>query len=247
MRKRIEVIKENGDETFIPIVILKFGQYDHLMQLLNEGIIFLNSVNNIRKAEDKEDKEHFRNDTLEGITQYTSVGPTELTLVPQSGDPPIKLPVLNITYYGHYEETFGSICSFYGITDKSFVKDQLLPIDERMKQFGSYFIIIRNFDEFIKRIDTAVEKTTRCAWQYGFVKYFDAKNFSGEINLFKKRSIYSYQKEFRLHFKTEHPQPIFVKAWPMRDIASVYPIEALKFFNVKINWIKREAQVVFNQ
>lgn len=236
---------ENDDETFIPVVLLKFGEHEHLMKFLLDGTLRVSSINDIRKTENEKEKDNFRNDSLEGITHYTSVGPTELTLVPISGKPSFKLPVQNITYYGQYEEIYGNISSFYGITDKCFHQGLLLPVDKKMKLFGDHFIIIKNFDEFVRRIDIAIENSTRYSWQYGFVKYFDEKNFRGTIDPFKKRNIYSYQKEFRLHFKTGQSKPIFINIGPLYDIAQIFPTTALDNFKMEANFETNFAKISF--
>lgn len=220
-------------ESFQPVVLLKYGQLEHLQDLLHNGNIYVNSIEEIRKHETEKEGD-FRNDPLEGIRNFHSFRPTKIILqsVLNKDKEPIILHPENIKYWETPEKILGNICSFYGITTKDFIDNKLIPIDEKMQEFGTHFILIKNFDEFIKRIDKAVGQTIRTTWYYGFVKYFNEENHVGEINLFNKRSRFEYQKEFRLYVATKKSEPMFIKIGNLEDIATIVHAEATPYFNI---------------
>lgn len=220
-------------ESFQPVVLLKYGQLEHLQDLLHNGNIYVNSIEEIRKHETEKEGD-FRNDPLEGIRNFHSFRPTKIILqsVLNKDKEPIILHPENIKYWEKPEKILGNICSFYGITTKDFIDNKLMPIDEKMKEFGTHFILIKNFDEFINRIDKAVGQTIRTTWYYGFVKYFNEENHAGEVNLFNKRSRFEYQKEFRLYVAAKTSEPIFIKIGNLEDIATIVHAEATPYFNI---------------
>ena len=225
------------DETeFKAIILLKYGKLEHLQDLLYNGVIYASSIEKIREKETKESAD-FRNDPLEGIRKYTSVRPTKVTLISvlNKNLAPIEIYPENIKYWETPEKILGNICSFYGITTKDFINNQLIPIDTRMKEFGSHFILIKDFWEFIRRIDKAIEQTTKTTWHYGFVKYFNEEDYKGEIDLFHKRSRYKHQKEFRLYFKTKSNEPFFIKIGNIEDIATIINSEATEHMKMTVN------------
>ncbi len=223
-------------ETFIPILTLKFGQLKHLQDLLRFGNLFVSSIENLRKDPNNL-ADDYRTDHAEGASKYVSRGPgtAKLISVKNKDNEPITLPFLNFSYFEKAEYILGNICSFYGITDKCFKDNELIPIDPKMKQFGSHFLIIKNFDEFIRRIDIAIERTTRTSWYYGYVEYFNEDNFDGNLHLFHKRSRFSYQKEFRIYFDTVLKTPMTINIGSIEDIAMILPSNITEHFQATLN------------
>lgn len=232
--------------SFQPVVILKYGQLEHLQDLLLNGNIYVNSIEEIRKHETEKEGD-FRNDPLEGIRNFHSFRPTKIILqsVLNKDKEPIILHPENIKYWEKPEKILGNICSFYGITTKDFINNELIPIDEKMKEFGTHFILIKNFDEFIKRINIAIEQTIRTTWHYGFVKYFNEENHVGEVNLFNKRSRFEYQKEFRLYVAAKTSEPIFIKIGSIEDIATIIHGEATSYFSILADFEKKVCNIKY--
>lgn len=242
------MIDNNSDDEkeFHPVVLLKYGQLEHLQDLLYNGNIYVNSIEEIRKHETEKEGD-FRNDPLEGIRNFHSFRPVKVTMIPVSNKEkePIVIHPENIKYWEKPEKILGNICSFYGITTKDFINNELIPIDEKMKEFGTHFILIKNFDEFINRINKAIENSTRTTWYYGFVKYFNEGNHVGEVNLFKKRSRFKYQKEFRLYLESKSDKPLFIKIGNIEDIASIIHADATSHFNIIADFEKNICNIKY--
>jgi hypothetical protein len=247
MKKTITVYKEEDDKVHQPLVLLKFGELEHLKELLEKGVIHASSISDIRKTE--EEKENYRNDPAEGALHYLSKGPAQATfstLKNPEGNP-LSIPIINLTYYEKPEFVFGNICSFYGITTDNFSNNELIPVNNKMKDFGCHFIMITNFDEFVRRIDKAIESTNKTNWAYGFLKYFNEDDYEGDLHIFKKRSRYSFQKEFRLHFKTKETSAIKINIGSILDIATILSSDVLEYLKMNldiknktfnVNWLK---------
>lgn len=238
MVKKITTYSEENDKTYIPIALLKFGKLHHLQDLLNNGILYVSSIQEIRKLKEGEsDKDNFRNDPAEGATSHLNTGPAKAqfqNLKSPSGEP-LSIDLVNVSFYNKPEFVLGNICSFYGITNENFINNELIAIDPAMKYFGSHFLFIKNFDEFIRRIDVAIEKSIKSTWYYGYVNYFNEDTYSGKLNLFKKRSRYSFQKEFRLYFATKNKTYIKIKLGNISDIATIISSDVLEHLSMTLN------------
>lgn len=238
MGKKITTYKEDDDKTYIPVALLKFGKLKHLQDLLNNGTLYVSSIQEIRKLKEGEsDRDNFRNDPAEGAIDHYNTGPAKAqfqNLKTPSGEP-LSVDLINVSFYNKPEFVLGNICSFYGITNESFINNELIPIDAKMKYFGSHFLFIKNFDEFIRRIDVAIEKSTKTTWYYGYVNYFNEDTYSGKLNLFKKRSRYAFQKEFRLYFETKNKTYIKINLGNLEDIAVIITSDVLEHLNMTLN------------
>jgi hypothetical protein len=229
LNKNRSTLKNEG-QSHTPVLLLKFGEEAHLKELLKNGVLYFSSIEELRKIE-KDDREeaNYRNDALEGAHACRTIGAgTASTALPDGT--PVSFQFLDMFYYEYPEEIFGNICSFYSITTNDFSGNELLPVDERMISFGSHFIFIKNVEEFIRRVAGALEQL-KIKWKCRGVEYFNEKQFDGEIGLFKKRSGYAFQKEFRILLFSENKSSFKLNIGNMEDIALTAPshtIGALK-------------------
>ena len=214
--------------------LVKFGKKEHLLDFLIHGKLHFSALQELRKNSDEDVEEIFRKDSVEGVTQYRSFGPTKILIPINPNQESLEVSVQNITYWSSREFILGNICSFYAITTDCFVNNELTPIDQRLNLFGSWFIVIYNFDEFINRLETTI-KEIRTLGFYGNVDYFDEKNFISDLHLFKKRSRYDYQKEFRIYLQNENTTAMDIYLGNLEDIAFIAPVEALKYFKMILN------------
>jgi len=223
-----------GSKKITPVALLKFGELEHLSDLLKNGTVYLSSIEDLRKEEKGESQEKdMRNDAVEGAHKYRSGGPgTAATTLPNGK--PLSFSFIDIMYYEAPEVILGNICSFYGITTDSFSDNQLLPVDEKMTYFGSHFIFIKDFHEFINRVDKALEKL-KINWFYGYVEYFDEKQYDGEMHLFKKRSRFSFQNEFRIYLRTENISSMKLDIGSIQDIAGIAPSNTISELKMTIS------------
>ena len=81
-------------------------------------------------------------------------------------------------------------------------------LGEEMLSLGEHAVLIIKVADFIDKVSKAAKSDGYSSWR-GLVDYFDPKTFHGgfgEIeSVFKKRNIYSYQKEYRFVFDSSKP------------------------------------------
>lgn len=72
-------------------------------------------------------------------------------------------------------------------------------IDERNLRFGDTFAVLTNGDEFLRRVKAAAKaKSAGYNLEYRLVEYYDEDTHQGEVGIFRKRTVFSYQSEFRI-------------------------------------------------
>ncbi|TRO27448.1 hypothetical protein EQ831_23605 [Pseudomonas sp. ALS1279] len=81
-------------------------------------------------------------------------------------------------------------------------------INEEMLSLGEHAVVIFEVENFIDKVSKAAKSEGYSIWGK-LVDYFDPDSFDGSFgeieSLFKKRNIYSYQKEFRFVFDSGKP------------------------------------------
>lgn len=205
--------------------LLRFGQEEYLNDLVKNGVLYLSSIEDIRKIEEREDKENYRNDPVEGAHNYRSSGPGTASYKHPNGMSG-SINFLNLTYYDMPEIIYGNICSFYAITAESFLNCDFIPVDKRMVSFGSHFIFITNYEEFMKRVERAMDEL-KIHWYYGPVEYFNEADYDGKLHMFKKRSRYYFQNEFRIYIETENTESMKLNIGSIEDIALIAPSDTI--------------------
>lgn len=101
-----------------------------------------------------------------------------------------------------------------------------------LNEFGNYAILILDRKEFFKRLSNAFKRNPdyNCCTM-GFVNYTDLQQGINEWNPFKKeKTLYSYQNEFRIAFKSNISGPITLELGSLRDIA--VPLSAESIYKI---------------
>lgn len=82
-------------------------------------------------------------------------------------------------------------------------------LGEEMLSLGEHAVLIIKVVDFIDKVSKAAKSEGYSSWR-GLVDYFDPETFHGSFgeveSVFKKRNIYSYQKEFRFVFDSRKPE-----------------------------------------
>lgn len=80
---------------------------------------------------------------------------------------------------------------------------------EEMLSLGEHAVLIIKVADFIDKVSEVAKAKGYSSWR-GLVDYFDPETFHGSFgeveSVFKKRNIYSYQKEFRFVFDSSDPE-----------------------------------------
>lgn len=234
LHKTIRTDITGSGEKYTLYALIKFGQEQFLRDLLNTGSLYFSSKQRLRGSK-KENSDNFRYDSLEGATLYEShrFGVIINMKNPTTGED-MNIPARRLVFSANPEIVHGNIVSFFGITDKSFVNNKMIPVDPKMKDFGSHFILIYDFQHFMRRIDAAFNRV-KLNHSLGKVEYFDEENHVGELHYYHKRSSLSYQNEYRIHIDRESTSPYLLKIGNLREFAVICHSDTLEHLDINLN------------
>lgn len=167
--------------------LLKFGLKKHIEVFVNEGLLYMNSINYFREVENDE----LRKDEFENTTFCKQADGANL-LIEMDGEWR-EIGSINGPIISRECRVKTNIFCMYAIQD---LKKKPL-IDSRNFSFGDTYAILIDGDEFLKLLLAKAEKEEiKLTW--GLVKYVDKKNYEGPMGPFKKFSNFNYQSEFRI-------------------------------------------------
>jgi hypothetical protein len=221
------------------LVLMKFGQRDHLEALRSEGLVYMNPQGVFAKLEaDAVRTDHFegtdqihqpsaiRQLTIEG--QIDSAGTrSKIVVTPADLAGPLSIKLSTTHHYNIY--------CLYGIR-------RPLPrpaIDERNFEFGDSFILILNTQEFIDRLSGAA-RAAGFNSQWRPVEYYDPAAYSGDTGVFRKPSTFAYQHEFRFATFPGLIEPLRLRLGDLSDIAT--PILPLAEINQLVDFSEDAAR-----
>jgi len=209
------------------MAFIKFGQSEHVEQLKNEGIIYMNTFDYFKNCEDKEKGDQHENINFLGKAGHCEVYLNKHKLSKEGGfiDVKINAPHLNKPYLTH-------LFCMSSIIKGDAKRDDFKIFDDKLKNFGNTLLLIYNPYEFINRLNKALSKgyeDNLFTYQTKRVEYVDFKIYNGDIGAFIKDISYSHQKEWRLGINCNYiNQPFILKIGSLKDISETIPIEKWK-------------------
>ena len=93
-------------------------------------------------------------------------------------------------------------------------------IDPRNFEFGDTYAVLKDGDEFLRRVRETAQKENIVLRQE-LVEYVDRTTYNGEIGIFRKFSDFAYQSEFRLAVVTGKAIPFLFKIGDISDISMI--------------------------
>ncbi|MEG0010305.1 MAG: hypothetical protein RR721_17030 [Aeromonas sp.] len=172
-----------------------------------DGKLFANRLSYFRRLEEH-DKAN-RGDKYEGVVSW--IQPEEASLVINGRS--ITELAGPVSVQMNWHDDLNVFC-IYAAHSGSFNYLSHENIDEFRKQLeipedclklGGYAAVVTNFTQFFERIQNAVIENDY-GMNAGLVDYYDPNEFSGSFSeteaIFKKRSEFSHQKEYRFAFDT---------------------------------------------
>jgi len=199
--------------THIIKMFLKFGEEEHVKDLYYKGTIYMNSIQYFRTIEEDE----LRGDKYEGITQIKNypLGEIEISALNFKGN------YLALQLRESYEIVLGNIFSLYCISSQGWENPHTFKIDERIKRFGSYCLMIKDNKKFLSLVEEKLNEL-RIKFSHSFVTYYDKNNVDRKITLFEKPLEFQYQKEFRFYVERDSHESFSFSVGSLTDIAEVH-------------------------
>ena len=220
------------------IGFIKFGEKEHIEDLVHNGSLFLNTVYAFRDIDND-----YRGDKNEGVSNVIQ---SENAIVefsfPQEfggelGGKTIRIDKRNglegqiLISNKSYRNT--NIYSLYMVE-----ASEQWKLDPRIDQFGDYGAFIYKPQVFLERVVNALDREGK-QYSYGSVDYKDRASFEGELSLFNKFDSYRYQNEFRIIVENNADSPMKLSIGSIDDIAYALPTEC--FHNVIIKRVIDES------
>lgn len=205
------------------IFFLKLGSEENILDLFENGTIYMNTIEYFRKVEDEE----LRGDKYEGVSRVINSLPGTFKI------PGIEreFNYIKVHLRESYKEVLGNIYSLYSISSKGYTNPLDFEFDKRNLRFGTHGILIKNLSLFFSKIESEL-KRNNLKFNHGFVDYYDKEEVCKEISLFEKPNEFEYQKEFRFYIENDKIEPIKIQIGSMKDYAEIFKIE--KFLKMKL-------------
>jgi hypothetical protein len=206
----------SGDKPISIYCLLRFDSREHLKDLRRDGLLFMNSLSYFIKLE-SDPLNPLKGDVYEGtdhITQPKHIGQFAFY------HPSVGKTEADQSELGAIRTSLDRTksCNVYCMVAITRLGNEE-SVDKRNINLGDYFVCVTNPKEFLNRI-------SRAAQQHEFhgecelIKYYDQDEYSGKLSRFNKRSIYSYQNEFRVVIESCSKQPLRFYIGDIQDITS---------------------------
>ncbi len=199
-------------------VFFKLGSEENILDLLENGTIYMNTIEYFRKVEDSE----LRGDKYEGVSRIINSLPGTFKI------PGIEREFNYIKMHlrESHKEVIGNIYSLYAISSKGFPNPLEFEFDKRNLRFGTHCLVIKNLPLFFKKIEKELKKNNY-KFYHNFVDYYDKDEVNRKITLFEKPLEFEYQKEFRFYVEDYGMKPIKIQIGSLKKYAEIFKIEDL--------------------
>lgn len=211
---------------------LKFGSFENILDLYENGTIYMNPIEYFRKTEDGK----LRGDEYEGATRVINSLPGTFRIPNVDKDFQYK----KIHIKESFETILGNIYSLYAISSHGFTNPNDFKIDERNKSFGTHGLLIKDVNYFIKSIEKKLLEGKN-EFYHGLVEYYDKTSIcKNDITLFEKPNEFEYQNEFRFLVYNNKVEPIKFQIGSLHNVAEIHEMNVitkieLKLKNSKVN------------
>ncbi|HBR14988.1 MAG TPA: hypothetical protein DD723_05530 [Candidatus Omnitrophica bacterium] len=192
------------------VSLIKFGKQEHIEQLYNKGIIYMNPLKFFRELEE----DQVRGDPNEGTTRISQ--PEIIRQVKLiSGGKEIVLENKGLIKEANVSGNIFCALAIFRKEDQSVIKPD---IRGDVFKFGDAILLINNVPEFIDRVTKAAQKV-RQNMESRAVKYIDFDKHHGQVEWFEKDKKYSYQNEFRFFVFPGVDQTLQLRIGPLKNLA----------------------------
>jgi hypothetical protein len=187
------------------IFLIKFGNYEHLLQLRDEGLLYMNPLPYFWKIEDEE----LRGDPFDGVSKIerghkVTIGKEKVIggkwIMRMHPPEPIKINIF-------------CMYALRPLIEASF------PVDERTFRFGEHALVLTNNDEFLRRIEFYLNSQT-ISFNADIVEYIE-DDYIGEVGEFRKLKRFDFQSEWRLVCYDGPGKRREIRIGSIRDISTI--------------------------
>ena len=199
-------------------MFIKFGSEENIIDLYENGTIFMNSREFFRRIEDKE----LRGDSYEGVNEIRNYGPGSF-FIPSINHTvnyqAIHLPIA-------FSEVWGNIYCLYCLSPQTTPEMLDFKMDNRVKNFGSYCLMIKDPEKFMSLMEDKFRFLNH-KFYMDFVEYYDKNFFNGTLSVFDKPNEFKYQKEFRCYIERDGIDPVIFHLGSLKNFSEIFTTEQI--------------------
>ena len=179
------------------LAFLRIGEPEYIMDLYENGTVFMNPLGHFRKIEDAS----LRGDPNEGAINLAYLRSKDIIKVSVNiAGQGMDIHPSHIRY-GNFLKA-GNVYCLYSISSNWFPDPRDFKFDPRNFEFGSLCLMIKQPGVFIERVEAELKKLGY-SFDHGFVKYYDEQVHYENLTPFHKPKAFDYQKEFRFYVDNE--------------------------------------------
>ena len=215
-------------------LFLKFGSEENILDLFENGTIYMNTIEYFRKVEDGE----LRGDKYEGVSRIINSLPSTIKI--QGIDREFNFIKAHVREA--HNEVIGNIYSLYAISSKGFPNPLDFEFDKRNLRFGTHCLMIKNLPYFFNKIEKELKKNNY-KFYHSFVDCYDKNEVNSKIILFEKPLAFEYQKEFRFYVEDNKMKPIKIQIGSLKMYSEMFKIEEM----LELKLTKKCDKVIISQ
>ncbi|MCG3690628.1 hypothetical protein [Aliarcobacter butzleri] len=206
-------------------LLIKFGEQQYMQDLYENGTLFFRKVKKFRNDDNIQ-----REDKNEGISHSLQLSRFAMYVNGKK----FSLSDNGYVSIDHYPNIDFLSYSMYALTTEHFKVKDGIYIDTRNFEFGDTCVIIKDINEFYKRIQKYCNDTKIYA-KAKPIEYVNPFKYDDKMDLFKKYNTHEHQSEWRilLHDPNNEHDCFKIKLGSLKDIADIMPSkkinEAIKF------------------
>lgn len=196
--------------------IIKFGQAKHVNELYENGIVYMQRVENYTQINHEE-----IGDKNENITQlWQSKQIKSFTI---NGE---KVEIINNLKIKESNRKNPFVFSSYALTENQFKNGKNI-ISRNVLDFGDTALLITDFNKFFNLIQNNINETDNL--YCNLVEYIDEHKYHGNMTVLKKLKQYKHQREHRIVLESSNymNNSIKITIGSLKDIAHIFPTKTL--------------------
>lgn len=208
---------------------LKFGSGKHMQSLVESGHVYFNPIQTFVKSHDK----NVRGDEWEDAQRI--IQPSQLESFKFDNTELDHLIAGPTTMHGGSRQCPATHVFCVCHVPPSTIVDSDQIVSSRMRDFGDHLVFIHKPKSFVDRFQEKATSAGMLQYMHNAVAYVP-NDYHGEYDIFKKREMYSWQREYRftLNVPEKYERPVIVDLGSLEDIAILVPLKRF------INRIHRE-------
>ncbi len=196
------------DRVSEPGTLVKIGCAEHIEQMCNRGVLYLNTLRYFWKIEDGDVRRDV-NDGVDAIHRGTKAKAFNLD------GTEIHANITSWVIREHANSDRTNILCMYSL------RESTTPIDDRALEFGDTALLFTQPQVFFDQLTAAIEGQHLEA-KGDLVKYVP-DGHTGTVGHFCKEARFKWQAEWRLVVRNGPGGPLTLNVGPLNDIARIVP------------------------